>query len=296
VTFDIRPIQPSFAGEVLDLDLRDPLSDDDIAAIHAGMNKYAVMVIHGQHQLSNDDQVAFTKQLGPREVNIRTNVIAVKDRRLDDDFADVSNLDQNNKIWAKDSRRRIFEFANRLWHSDGISRVIPTHYSVLYGHTVVPVGGDTEYVDMRQAYDALDAETKAEVEDLICEHSIMYSRQQLGFGGWTEAEKEDYKPVRQRLVRRLPATGRKSLFMSSHIGGIVGWPRPEAMAYIRDLMEYATQRQFVYAHKWMRGDLIIWDNRVTMHRGRRYDDLKYVRDLRRTTTMCDAPTVEQQAA
>lgn len=294
--FEIRPITPEFAAEVSDLDLRQPLSDEDVTAIHAGMDKHAVMVIHGQHQLTNDQQVAFTKQLGPREVNIRTNVIAVKDRRLDDNFADVSNLDQNNNIWAKDSRRRIFEFANRLWHSDGISRIIPTHYSVLYGHTVAPVGGNTEYVDMRQAYETLDAETKAEVEDLICEHSIMYSREQIGFGGWTEAEREEYKPVLQRLVRSLPSTGRKSLFMSSHIGGIVGWPRPEAVAYIRDLMEHATQRQFVYAHKWTQGDVVIWDNRVTMHRGRRYDDLKYVRDLRRTTTMCDAPTVEQQAA
>lgn len=295
MAFEVRPIQPKFAGAVFDLDLRGPLTDGDIAAVHASMDKYAVMVFHGQHELTNDEQVAFTKRLGPREVNIRTNVIAVTDRRLDGNFADVSNLDQDNKIWAKNSRRRIFEFANRLWHSDGISRIIPTHYSVLYGHTVVPAGGDTEYVDMRQAYETLDAKLKAEVEGLVCEHSIMYSREQLGFSGWTEAEKEDYKPVLQRLVRCLPATSRKSLFMSSHIGGIVGWPRPEAMAYIRDLMEHATQRQFVYAHKWTQGDLIIWDNRVTMHRGRRYDDQKYVRDLRRTTTMCEGPTVEQQA-
>ena len=300
MTIDIRPIQPqvseTFAGEVDGVDLRGPLSDDDIAAIHAGMADYGVLVFHGQ-QMTNDDHLAFTRLLGPVQPNVNTNVTKLEERRLDLNFSDVSNLDKEAKPLARDDRRRIFDMGNRLWHSDASFRVVPAKYSLLYGHVVPPKGGNTEFADMRAAYDTLDDDTKAEIGDLICEHSNMYSRMALGFGNFNDEELAKFKPVLQRLVRHHPDMGnKKSLYLSAHIGGIVGWPRPEALALIRDLTEHATQGEFVYSHKWTQGDLVIWDNRQTMHRVRRFDDQKYVRDMRRTTIMGDGPTVEQQAA
>ena len=185
---------------------------------------------------------------------------------------------------------------NRLWHSDATFRIVPARYSLLSGRIVTRDGGNTEFADMRAAYDALDAATKAEIEDLVCEHSLIYSRGQLGFTDFTDEERHRMKPVLHRLVRTHPVTGRKSLLLSAHIGAIVGWPRPEAMAFIRDLMEHATQPEFVYVHRWTKHDFVIWDNRTTMHRVRRFDDLNIVRDMRRTTTMSEGPTVEGQQA
>ena len=190
----------------------------------------------------------------------------------------------------------MYALGNRLWHSDASFRAVPARYSILSGRVVTTHGGNTEFADMRAAYDALDPATRAEIEDLVCEHSLIYSRGQLGFTEFLPDERVAMAPVRQRLVRTHPVTGRKSLFLAAHIGAIVGWPRPEAMAFIRDLMEHATQPQFVYVHRWTQHDLVIWDNRTTMHRVRRFDDLNVVRDMRRTTTRCEGPTAQQQAA
>jgi alpha-ketoglutarate-dependent 2,4-dichlorophenoxyacetate dioxygenase len=159
---------------------------------------------------------------------------------------------------------------------------------------VVDKGGETEFADMRAAYDSFDHVTKSEIENLICEHSLIYSREVLGFGDLTEAEKATMRPVRQVLVRTHPVSGRKSVYLASHIGKIVGWPDPEARAFIRDLTETATQPEFVYRHVWQPYDLVMWDNRCTMHRARRYD-AKTVRDMRRTTVAGDAPTVAMAA-
>ena len=214
--------------------------------------------------------------------------------RLDPAFADVSNLDKNDQPLARDSRRRLYALGNRLWHSDSSFRAVPATYSLLSGRIVVDKGGDTEFADMRAAYDALDDATKAEVEELVCEHSLMFSRGQLGFTEFSPDEREAMRPVRQSLVRMHPVTGRKSLFLAAHIGAIVGWPVPEARAFIRDLMEHATQPQFVYAHKWRQHDLVMWDNRQVMHRVRRFDDTN-VRDVRRTTVGGTETTVAQAA-
>ncbi len=211
-------------------------------------------------------------------------------------FADVSNLDKDGKIAARENKKRMAALANRLWHTDASFRVVPARYSILSGRIVPAEGPDTEFADMRAAYDALDARTKSEIEDLVCEHSLIYSRGQLGFTEFLPNERVAMRPVRQRLVRVHPVTGRKSLFLASHIGTIVGWPQPEAMAFIRDLIEHATQERFVYVHKWQPHDLVIWDNRTTMHRVRRFDDLTIVRDVRRTTTKSEGPTAAQEAA
>jgi alpha-ketoglutarate-dependent 2,4-dichlorophenoxyacetate dioxygenase len=195
---------------------------------------------------------------------------------------DASNLDRDQRPFDRDDRRRMFNLGNRLWHSDSSYRPVTARYSLLSGRVVVSDGGRTEFADMRAAYDALDDETKAEVADLVCEHSLMFSRGALGFTALSDAEREMFKPVRHPLVRVHPVTGRKSLFLSAHAGSIAGWPVPEARAFLRDLVEHATQRRFVYSHAWRRNDLVIWDNRATMHRVTRFDETQ-VRDLRRTT-------------
>src|SRR5512145_3335261 len=289
-----RQIGPCFAAEVDGIDLTRPLSADEVAAIHAGMDTWAVLVFHDQ-KLDDEQQLAFSRSLGELEHAIGTSLRAPEEYRLPTTFADVSNLDKDNKPFARDDRRRLFAIGNRLWHSDSSFKVVPAKYSLLHARSIPSKGGNTEFADMRAAYDALDAETKAEIEDLVCEHSQIFSRQQIGFFDLTEEERARFKPVRQRLVRIHPVTGRKSLYLASHAGGIVGWPVPEARAFLRDLVEHATQRQFVYAHRWQVGDLVMWDNRRTMHRGRPFP-VDEPRDVRRTTLAGDGPTVAQAAA
>jgi alpha-ketoglutarate-dependent 2,4-dichlorophenoxyacetate dioxygenase len=289
-----RQIGPCFAAEVEDVDLSQPLSRDEVAAIHAGMDKYAVLVFHDQ-KIDDEQQLAFTRSLGDIEHAIGTSLRAPDEYRLPTTFADVSNLDKDNKIFARDDRRRLFALGNRLWHSDSSFKATPAKYSLLRAVSVPSRGGNTEFAYMVAAYDALEAHTKAEVEDLICEHSQLFSRQQLGFTDFTEEERARFAPVRQRLVRAHPVTGRKSLYLSSHAGSILGWPVPEARAFLRDLVEHATQRHFVYAHQWRIGDLVMWDNRQTMHRARPFP-VHEPRDMRRTTLMGDGPTVAQAAA
>jgi alpha-ketoglutarate-dependent 2,4-dichlorophenoxyacetate dioxygenase len=290
----IRQVGPCFAGEVEGADLTKPLSPEEIAAIHAGMDKYAVLVFHDQ-KLDDDKQLAFTQSLGSIEHAIGTSLRSATESRLPTTFADVSNLDKNNKPFARDDRRRLFAIGNRLWHSDSSFKAIPAKYSLLHARALPSKGGDTQFADMRAAYDALDDETKAQVEDLVCEHSQLFSREKMGFTDFTEEERQRFKPVRQRLVRTHPVTGRKSLYLSSHASPIIGWPLPEARMFLMDLAEMATQREFVYTHKWRLYDLVMWDNRQTMHRARPFPAHE-PRDMRRTTLMGDAPTVEQVAA
>ncbi len=286
-----RPIGPRFAAEVSGIDLRMPLTPQDAAAIHAGMDEFAVLVFHDQ-DISDEQHLAFSRALGNLEDAVGTSLREMDDYRLPSTFADVSNLDKNQNVFALDDRRRLFAIGNRLWHSDSSFKVIPAKYSLLRAVTIPSEGGNTEFADMRAAYDALNDEAKSHIEDLICEHSQIFSRQQLGFTDFTEAERERFKPVRQRLVRVHPSTGRKSLFLASHAGSIVGWPVPEARSFLYDLVEHATQRQFVYAHTWRVGDLVMWDNRSTMHRGRRFP-VHEPRDVRRTTLAGDGPTASQ---
>lgn len=289
-----RQIGPCFAAEVDGVDMTKPLAQHEVAAIHAGMDRYAVLVFHDQ-PIDDEQQLAFTRSLGEIEHAIGTSLRAPDEYRLPTTFADVSNLDKENKVFARDDRRRLFALGNRLWHSDSSFKAVPAKYSLLHARSVPSKGGNTEFAYMPAAYDALDDETKAEIEDLICEHSQLFSRQQLGFTDFTEEERARFTPVRQRLVRTHPVTGRKSLYLASHAGGIVGWPVPEARAFLRDLVEHATQRRFVYAHTWRVGDLVMWDNRQTMHRARPFPAHE-PRDMRRTTLAGDGPTVAQVAA
>jgi alpha-ketoglutarate-dependent 2,4-dichlorophenoxyacetate dioxygenase len=290
----IRQIHPVFVGEVSGVDLRAALTREEAAAIESGMDRYAVLVFHDQN-ITDEQQIAFTRNFGEIENSAGGNITQPHQKRLDPLMNDVSNLGQDNRPLARDDRRRLFNLGNQLWHSDSSFRAVPAKYSLLSGRVVVARGGNTEFADMRAAYDALDGETREVVEDLVCEHSLIYSRGLLGFTELSAEERAMFAPVRQRLVRTHPVSGRRSLYLASHAGAIVGWPMPEARALLRDLTEHATQPQFVHVHQWRQYDLVIWDNRQTMHRVRRFDD-REVRDMRRTTVAGDGATVAQAEA
>ena len=294
MSLTIEPIDPTdrpfFAGAVSGCDVSRPLAPEDIAALHAGMDRFGVLVFHDQ-RIDDDQQVAFSRSLGPLE-QATGDIAAPEERRLSMDVNDISNLDKHERVLARDDRRRLFGLGNQLWHSDSSFKPVPAKYSILSARRIPPTGGNTEFADMRAAYDALDDATKHEIHDLICLHSQIFSRGILGFTDFTDAEREKWAPVRQRLVRRHPSTGRLSLYLASHAGAIEGWPVPEARALLRDLTEHATQRRFVYAHVWRERDIVMWDNRVTMHRARRYDPTE-VRDMRRTTLTNEVSSLEQ---
>lgn len=291
MTVKIRQIHDLFVGEVSGVDLTKPLTPDEAAAIEAGMDKYAVLVFHDQ-PVTDEQQIAFSKNFGEienkRGGNIRT------ENRVTAQINDVSNLDNSNKPFERTDRRRYFNLGNHLWHSDSSFRAIPAKYSLLSARKIPSAGGNTEFADMRAAYDALDDEMKAKCEGLIVEHSQIYSRGKLGFT-FNDEELELMKPVRQVLVRDHPNSSRKSLYLSAHAGTIIDWPVPEARLFLLNLSEFATDRRFVYAHKWRVNDLVMWDNRATMHRARGYDETQ-PRDMRRTTVAGDTYTTQQVAA
>ncbi len=295
MTFSVRPCDPArpdFAGEASGIDLTKGVSPETAAAIEKAMDHYAVLVFHDQ-RFDDDTQYAFSRNFGPME-NSATDLAMPKIRRLSTNINDISNLDANGNILPRDDRRRLAAIGNQLWHSDSSFKATPSKYSLLSARVIPGSGGNTEFADMRAAYDALDDQTKALCENLVCEHSQLFSRAVLGFTEFTDDERRKFAPVQQRLVRRHPMTGRKSLFLASHAGAILGWPVPEARAFLRDLTEHATQRQFVYAHVWRQWDLVMWDNRVTMHRARPFDNTE-VRDMHRTTVACEQSTMEQAA-
>lgn len=290
----IRQIHPVFVGEVSGIDITRPLSREEVAAIEAGMDRYAVLVFRDQ-KVTDAQQMAFSRNFGALEDARGGNITKPEDKRLQVGMNDVSNLGREGQPLDRDSRQRLFNLGNMLWHSDSSFRAIPAKYSLLSARVVNPTGGNTEFADMRAAYDALDADTKAHIADLVCEHSLMYSRGSLGLLDYSEEERAMFRPVRQRLVRTHPVTGRKSLYLSSHAGAIVGMPMAEARILLRELTEHATQPGFVYVHTWRPWDFIMWDNRQMMHRVRRYDESQ-PRDMRRTTVAGDASTAAQVPA
>ena len=285
---ETRTEYPNFVGFVYGVDLKKDLDIKIVKEIDNAINKLSVLVFKDQN-IDDSEQVRFTKYFGEIEASgSKSNITKAKDRRLSTDLADVSNLDKNNKPFTKDDPRRIFNLGNRLWHTDSSFKEIPAKYSLLSARNVSKEGGNTEFADMRSAYDDLESKIKNKIDTMICEHSLIYSRQRLGFDMVKELSSEEIKnftPVEQPLVRKNKVTNRKTIFLSSHIGKIKNWIRPDSMCFIDDLIEYATQLKFKYIHEWSKNDLIIWDNRQTMHRARAYDDLKENRDMRRTTVL-----------
>ena len=289
----IKPINDSradFAGQVDGLDVRKPLSDKDRQSIENAMDVFGVLVFPKQ-VIDDEQQFAFSANFGKME-KATGDINAHAERRLSMDINDISNLNKDGQVLDRYDRNRLFGLGNMLWHSDSSFKATPAKYSLLSARLLPDSGGNTEFADMRAAWDTLPLKMQQECEGLVCEHSQIYSRGKLGFTDFTDEEQQKWQPVLQRLVRKHPSSQRRSVYLSSHIGTIVDWPVPEARLFIQDLEEHATQPQFVYAHQWRQWDLLMWDNRVLMHRARRYDHSQR-RDLHRTTVEDDAPTLQQ---
>ena len=290
---EITQLHPLFMGEVRGVDLRRPVDPDTLGEIVAASDKYAVLVFPGQ-AIDDAQQLAFSRQLGPLETTTKKHRPGHK-ARLDLNVSDISNLDAAGAVVDETSRWRLQGLGNRLWHTDSSFKPTPAKYSLLSARAIPPEGGETEFADLRAAYDALPEAMKQRLEGLVARHSLMYSRETIGFTDFADEERDAYPAVPQVVVRRHPGSGRKTLYLASHAHEIDGMSTPDARLLLRDLIEHATQREFVYTHRWRVGDLVMWDNRCTMHRAREYDN-KYPRDMHRTTVGDVAPTLEQAGA
>jgi alpha-ketoglutarate-dependent 2,4-dichlorophenoxyacetate dioxygenase len=284
-----RRLHPHFAAEVSSVNLRRVHDPETLAAIRGGMDEYAVLVFREQ-PFTDAEQLDFAQRLDG-VLHTKLGISALQKNRLGNEaLGDISNLDENGEIMKSDNRRRMYGLGNRLWHTDASFQDPAGRYSMLSAKIVPPVDADTEYADMRAAYDTLPEEEKARLEGLRVHHSIAYSRQTLGFE-FSESEQDALKGAIHPLVRTIPRSKRRSLYVASHASRIIDWPVPEGRLLLRDLIEHATRPEFVYRHQWHVGDLVIWDNRATMHRARAFDDAKHRRELRRVTTL----DVEQPA-
>ncbi len=294
MSITVKQLHPLFVGEVSGVDLAQPLSAADHDAIAAAIDRYAVVVFHDQ-RLTDDQQIDFARHFGPIHSSAqKARHRGIKHRLARDEIADISNLDGDSQVLDVNHRRRLDWLANRLWHTDASFRAVPGALSMLYAHVVPPEGGNTEFADLRAAYDDLPDATKKLLDGLVAEHSIWHSRGQLGVTKYTPDELASLPPVPQRVVRTHPGSKRKTLYLAAHASHILGMPVADGRLLLLDLVEHATQPKYVHAHSWRQGDLVIWDNRCTMHRARPFDTTQ-VRDLRRVTTADVASTLEQAA-
>jgi alpha-ketoglutarate-dependent 2,4-dichlorophenoxyacetate dioxygenase len=288
----VYPVTATFAAEIGDVDLSVQIDPADLVVIKEAFTKYAVLIFPDQ-RLSQDQHLDFARHFGALDTSIGTYRKEAP-LRLPKELTDVSNLDSVNEIWGTESRRRLFQLGARLWHTDNSFKRLPARASLLYARSIPPVGGRTEFADERAAYDALPAEMKRRLETLVAEHSIFNSRARLGFRDFSEEEQIAMPAVPQVVVRTIPETGRKSLYLASHAGRIFGMPDEDGRALIEELIAHATQRQFVYTHRWRVHDLVMWDDRCTMHHGTEFDDLRWKRDLQRATVCDIANSCEQE--
>jgi alpha-ketoglutarate-dependent 2,4-dichlorophenoxyacetate dioxygenase len=294
VSITVKPVRADFVAEISGIDISRPLQSADRDEIVDAIDRYAVLVFRGQ-KLTDEQQIEFAGHFGPIHSSAqRARHQSIKHRLERDEIADISNLDGDGKVLEVNARRRLDWLANRLWHTDASFRAVPGALSMLFAHVIPEEGGDTEFADLRAAYDALPEKTKTQLEGLVAMHSIWHSRGQLDVTKYTPEELASLPPVPQRLVRTHPGSKRTTLYVAAHASHIVGMPVPDGRLLLMDLIEHATQRQFVHAHRWRQGDLVIWDNRCTMHRARPFDTTQ-VRDLRRVTTRDVASTLEQAA-
>jgi alpha-ketoglutarate-dependent 2,4-dichlorophenoxyacetate dioxygenase len=296
MALEIRPSSPSFAAEIAGIDLARPTDTNAIDAIWSAIDRYAVVIFRDQR--FTDAQLRdFAACFGPLEIG-RAAARPGKRRLAIPQIGDISNLDEENKVRRLDDRRRLDSLGNRLWHTDASYMPVPVVLGMLHAVALPPPSpfgnGETEFADMRAAYDTLSDATKQAIDDLVIEHDIFWSRGQIGFTEFPPGEREQYPPSPQRLVRMHPGSKRKTLYLSAHASHVVDWPVADGRLLLWDLTAHATQRQFVYSHTWQVGDLVIWDNRCTMHRGRPHDE-QQPRDLRRATTLDTASTLEVAA-
>ena len=290
---DVTRKHETFFAQIGGVDLRQPLSEDIWREIEAAFNEAAVLLFRDQ-ALTDEQQIAFSERFGP--VFSATNYHWNKQqRRVHAKLADISNIGPDGELLAPEDERRLHALANRLWHTDNTFKHIPAKCSLLLAREIPREGGDTEFADMRAAYDALPQAKKKQIEDLIVEHSIGHSRKAMGIDVLTDGARNELPPVQQVLVRDNPPAGRKALYIASHASHIVGWPQDKGRALLDELVAHATQPQFVYRHQWCPGDLIVWDNRCTMHRATEYDDLHARRDMQRGTVSDEINSVERRA-
>ena len=295
MTLDIKPIQNEFGAIVANYDFATPPERAPIAEIRAAIDCYGVLVFRGERAPTDEEHIAFSKMLGPIELGQIIKVTGFDRRRVRYlELVDVGNLDPDGNIFPADHRRMLFRKGDRLWHADMSFMENRATYSMLVGHEVPPMGGDTEFADARAGYEALPDAMKTLVDGLVAEHSIWHSRQLAGFPEPTAEELESRPPVRHPLSHVREGTSRKSLYLASHASRIVGWPIELGRGLLAELTKFATQPRFVYRHQWRRGDLVMWDNLTTLHRGTEFEDTKYRRDMRRTT--CRERVIEGQNA
>jgi alpha-ketoglutarate-dependent 2,4-dichlorophenoxyacetate dioxygenase len=285
----VRPRQTDFAAELSGADLATELDAGLAAEIVAAMDRYAVCFYRPGTPMPDAAHIALGKALGPIDATPVFKITGRRKYRIAPELNDVANIDENNQILTEDSRVIMFRRGDRLWHCDMSFHPNRAVYSLLNSVELPPAGGDTEFADLRAAYDALPAATRIEIEDLVAVHSIWHSRAAAGFPDPTDEELASRPPSRHRLVQTHPGSGRKTLYLASHASHIEGRPVDEGRALLKELKEFATQARFVYRHRWQLGDLVIWDNRCTMHRGTPYEDTRYRRDMRRATTRETAP-------
>ena len=279
MTIVVEKLHDKFAARIRGVDLTKPLPVDVRKDIQAALDRYAVLVFPGA-PLTEDQQADFAENFGQLE---RSNIIMKVKARIGGRLADISNIDENEQVFGEYDRRRMFSLGNQLWHTDSSFKKIPAKYSMLHAHVVTPEGGETQVVDTRVAYETLPQKMKDRIDGLVAEHSIFTSRAKLGFTDFTDEERASLPPVARPLVRSHKESGRKALYLASHISHICDMNVPDGKMLVRELLEHATQKEFIYELKWRVGDLMIWDNRCTLHRGRPYDDTLHRRDLRRAT-------------
>lgn len=289
----VNQLHPLFVAQIDGADLTGSFTPETFAPIQAVMDEHAVLVFKGP-TLSQDQQISFAQNFGTLEGDsiLKTGV----KHRIKPQLADISNLDEDNRVLGQQDRRRMFALGNQLWHTDSSFKRVPAKYSGLHAHSVTPEGGETQIVDTRAAYDALPTKMKTQIDDLVAEHSIFCSRQKLGFTEFTDEERAALPPVHRPLVRRHPASDRKAIYIASHAARILGMEIPDGKMLLRELVEHCTQPDFIYTHVWEVGDLVIWDNRCTLHRGRPYDEANHRRDMRRATIMDDDPAMVHRDA
>ena len=283
MNISFKKLHPTFAAEVNPIDLREINDEATLSRLRKAMSEYGVLVFKGQ-QLSLQDQLDFAQRLDGVLHTRTSNSVLSKNRFGNDALTDISNVAQDGEIMAADDRRRMNNISNRIWHTDASFENPPGRYSMLCARTIPSVRADTEFADMRTAYDFLDDQMKVTIENLHVHHSIVYSRHTMGFD-FSPEERAKLPGANQPLVRTVENSSRKALYLASHADHVVEWPIPEGRLLIRDLIEHATKPQFVYSHEWTVGDLVIWDNRTTMHRGRPFDDKTHKRELTRVTTL-----------
>lgn len=288
----LKPLHSVFVAEASGIDLTKPLADADVRAINAAMNEHAVLVWRGQ-PLTPQQQINFATAFGPLDIGLK-RVFKRPERLEDERLIDISNVDAQGNVAKRDSQKNLSNFANQLWHADSSFMDPRAAYSMLHCVIKPSWGGNTEFADLRNAYDTLDERTKAEIQDLKAEHYALHTRLLLGDEAYTDSQKKEMPPAVWPLADTHPGSGRKVLFVGVHARQILGWPTAEGRMYLQDLLEHATQRERVYVHEWQVGDLVMWDNRSTLHRGRRYD-IAERRELRRTTVN-DTPEAMLKAA